>query len=274
MTVRKERSRSEPAPDFPALVERTTARYRRVGRFTQGYVRGKLRHDPVYRALLEQDLIRPEGTLLDLGCGRGIALALLASALDPHVRPSLFGVELRAKDAQAARTALGESAQILTGDIRTTDLPIARVVLLIDVLLYLPEIAQEAVLDHIVRSLAPGGLLLMREADRSAGWRFQLTRWAERSCALGRGDWAATYHYRSRTAWQEGLEQRGLQVTARAMSEGTPFSNVLFIAQRPEHDRRSSPPSIPTVTVNTVTTAMATGASSHWSHTRPERATV
>ncbi len=214
------------------MVERTTARYRAAGRFAHGFVRGKLRHDPVYRALLELDLTRSGGTVLDLGCGRGITLALLATAGTTTCMPYLFGIEQRPEDAQTARTALGASAEIVTGDILTTPLPGARVVLLIDVLLYLPAHAQERVMDRVVQVLEPGGLLILREADRGPSWRFRLTRWAERICAMTRGNWRAAYHYRSRAAWADALTRRGFQVLQNPMNQGTPFANVLFVGRR------------------------------------------
>jgi SAM-dependent methyltransferase len=232
MRERPERPRSDHGQDFLKLVERTTARYRAAGRFSQGFVRGKLRLDPVYRALLDLDLTGYGGTLLDLGCGRGITLALLASAGTATSLPRLYGLEQRPTHAQVARTALGASAEVVTGDIRTIPLPGAGVVLLIDVLLYLPESAQENLLDRIVDVLEPGGLLVMREADRGANWRFRLTQWAERVCAMTRGNWRASYHYRSRAAWADALTRRGFQVAQQPMNQGTPFANVLFIGRR------------------------------------------
>jgi hypothetical protein len=38
-------------------------------------------------------------------------------------------------------------------------------------------------------------------------------------------------HYRSARNWQSVLERLGFEVHAELMSQGTPFSNVLFIAR-------------------------------------------
>ncbi|HUL11850.1 MAG TPA: methyltransferase domain-containing protein [Methylococcaceae bacterium] len=225
---------------FCLLAEATAWRYRAAGRFVYGFVLGKLRHDPVYRTLLARTIVPPDGLILDLGCGRGILLALLATARtlgmmpggSGGTRPCLYGVELRAADADVARAALGGEAEILRGDVRTAALPPCQVAILLDVLLYLERVEQDAVLARVVTVLAPGGLLIVREADAGGGWRFIATRLAERLCALARGHWQQKYCYRSAAEWRDKLESLGFVVDTQPMSEGTPFANILFIARR------------------------------------------
>ena len=66
-----------PAEPLVAAVER---RFARSGSFAKYYARGKLRHDPVYFALLERGLVPDGARVLDLGCGQGLLLALLLEA--------------------------------------------------------------------------------------------------------------------------------------------------------------------------------------------------
>src|SRR5204862_6951275 len=72
--------RRERDPDWSALVEATALRYGHGSPFDWEFVRGKLRGDPVYRALLDRLAGFHGGRLVDLGCGRGIALALFHTA--------------------------------------------------------------------------------------------------------------------------------------------------------------------------------------------------
>jgi len=227
------------AKQFRFLAEATAWRFRSAGRFVHGFVLGKLRHDPVYRALLVRDILPADRLILDLGCGRGILLALLATARTLGMTPGgkratglhLCGVERRAADADAARTALGSETEILTGDVRTADLPPCRAVILLDVLLYLREEEQDALLVKIANCLETGGRLIVREADAGSGWRFTATWVAERCCALARGQWKQKYCYRSAAQWREKLESLGFVVEVQPMSEGTPFANVLFVGR-------------------------------------------
>jgi SAM-dependent methyltransferase len=222
---------------FADLIEPAARRYRPAGRFAEGFVRGKLRHDPVYAELLARPHWLPEaGLLLDLGCGRGILGSLLATAREMGrlARPELryAGVELRRADAAAARLALGADADIVTGDLCALPFPECQAVVLLDVLLYLGAAEQEAVLERAAAALGPSGVLLMREADAGAGRRFLATRAAERLCALARGQGRQRYHYRSAAEWRARLEALGFAVETAPMSEGTPFANVLFLARR------------------------------------------
>jgi SAM-dependent methyltransferase len=225
-------------PDPFALLSQVVAwRYRPAGRFAQGFVRGKLRHDPVYRYLFEAGLPQGDGAVLDLGCGRGIALAVLATAsvlgLSGEVRAAAsrrVGIERRETHAEAARAALDADAEILTGDVLTVAFPRARLILLIDVLLYLTAAEQDCLLERSAAALTPGGRLIVREADAAAGWRYRATMAAERSSAWRRGEWHQSYHYRRQEEWLRRLGELGLRVTSRPMSAGTPFANVLYLA--------------------------------------------
>jgi hypothetical protein len=90
------------------------------------------------------------------------------------------------------------------------------------------------VLQKAINALSPGGLLLLREADACAGVRFFITHWSERLTAAARDRSWRKLHYRGAGAWVSLLEELGLAVDAEPMSEGTPFSNILFIGRVPK----------------------------------------
>lgn len=233
------------APEIHGLIEEAAHRYLDSGMFDWEFARGKLRHDPVYLQILQHGLLPSEGRLLDLGCGRGILLALLLTARDrlerglyppgwapPPAGLELHGIETGARAAAAGRTALADKATIETADLRDADLPPARAILLLDVLHYLPAPDQEELIGRIAAALEPGGLLLIRDADAAGGWRFTATRIQERLCALGRRHWQQRFCYRSADEWRRLLESSGLAVDVRPMGMGTPYANVLLAARR------------------------------------------
>lgn len=235
-------------PEINSLIEETAFRYLETGLFNCEFVRGKLRHDPVYFHLLRRGALAErlsDRRLLDLGCGRGILFSLLLTAraqAERGVYPagwasppqlSLTGIEGSAKAADVAHRALGPQARIETADLTDrTALPAADIVLLLDVLHYLPAAAQEDLLARIAAALSPGGLLLIRDADADAGWRFTATRLQERLTALARRHWRQRFHYRGRREWSEILERLGFEVIDQPMGEGTPYANVLITARR------------------------------------------
>lgn len=225
--------------DFAAVVAHASARYRTSGRTAYHFARGKLQGDPVYRVVLEDRLLPEAGTVLDLGCGGGLMLAVLASAraLSGAAPTSasarrLVGVETRPRAAAIARRALGGEAGILTDDVRRHPLPRAHAILLFDVLHMMRAGDQDALLAALLSSLEPGGILLVREADAAAGWRFCVVRVANTLKAWLGGASAGEFHFRPLAEWRRWLEAAGLTVETRAMGMGTPFGNVLLVGRR------------------------------------------
>jgi SAM-dependent methyltransferase len=230
------RTRRDPAWD--RLTEATARRYLACSHFDWEFVRAKLRRDPLYRSVFARLESIASGSVVDLGCGRGIALALLATAEAARVPvgdpgPGMIGVEARTAAAATARTALGARARIEIADLSTYEPPPADAVLLLDVLHYLDDAVQRRLIALVARQLRPGGFVLVRETDAAAGARFHVSRSAERLAAMARGGWRQRFHYRPAAEWAALFESHGLRVSVHPMSRGTPFSNVLLEARTP-----------------------------------------
>ena len=137
------------------LIDAAASLYQPIGLFPFYFARGKLRHDPVFLAVLNSGLIKNGMTVLDLGCGQGLLFALLRAAESqyqsgswpdgwppPALGLDLHGIELRESEVAIARKVLGTSATIESLDLNHGDIPHADVVVLFDVLHYLDARAQ------------------------------------------------------------------------------------------------------------------------------------
>jgi hypothetical protein len=84
----------------------------------------------------------------------------------------------------------------------------------------------------MAEALDPGGVILVREADAAAGWRFQAVRAGNRLKALVFGNWRQRFHFRTAADWHRCFADAGFSVDVRGAGEGTPFANVLFVLTR------------------------------------------
>jgi SAM-dependent methyltransferase len=229
------------------LLDGASAPYRSAGRFAWHFARGKLGHDPVFRHLLASGLIAPQARVLDIGCGQGLLASLLracaavrASVDWPAAWPAapagvrVTGIELMPRDVQRARAALGEDGgtRFVCGDMRSEAFPESDTVVILDVLHYVTHAEQEAVLARVRDALVPGGRLLLRVGDAASRRGFAISQWVDRAVTRLRGHTVPPVYGRTLAEWTAQLRQLGLLVEARPMSAGTPFANVLLVAQR------------------------------------------
>ncbi len=226
-----------------SLLEIACAPYRRAGSFAYHFARGKLRSDPVYRAILAQGLLTDRARILDLGCGQGLLFAWLKAAQTLAARGdwpvgwpaaprpiSTLGIELMPRDVARASAGLDSPGAVVRGDIRTAEFAAADAIVLLDVLHYLEPADQREVLLRARAALRAGGVLLLRVADAGGGFRFRYTRFIDRFVLALRGHAIGRIHCRSLAEWRALLAECGFTSEAKPMSAGTPFANVLLIA--------------------------------------------
>ncbi len=226
------------------LVATAARRYRSAGPFAYHFARGKLGGDPVFAALLARRLVPDGARILDLGCGQGLLAAWLAAAVERHRAGEWYegwpapptgwsfrGIDLSRRAVARATAALGAGACVEVGDIRAVAYAPSDAVVLLDVLHYLDEPGQRAVLGRALAALAPAGVLLIRIGDGDGGLRFRVSNWVDRVVLLARGRGFAPLHCRRLRDWIGVLERLGCRTDAVPMSGATPFANVLLVAR-------------------------------------------
>lgn len=237
-----------------ALIRQASRPYWRAGLYANRFAAGKLGGDPVFAHLFRHGLLNAPAadnkgaTLLDLGCGQGLLAACCAAApsvmqagqwpadwAEPPTLANYRGIELIAKDAGRGQRALQGTAPwitIETGDLRHTAFGQADVVVVLDVLHYLPHTDHAPVLARIHQALPRGGRLVARIGDAEGGVKTALARLIDQTVWLGRARHRNALHYRSTGDWKMLVEHAGFRVDSFSPVPGERFANHLLVASR------------------------------------------
>ncbi len=239
---------------WAALLQSASQPYMATSRWAYHWARGKLRHDPVFRGMLSRGDLPVKGRIVDIGCGQGLMASLLQACADlqhvgawPAAWPvaasaqAYTGIELMPKDvarAEASLRGLALQPSFVCADMCTAAFPACDLVVILDVLHYVDHAAQEGVLQRVRDALAGSsagdsarsGRLLLRVGDSADRRGFAASQWVDRIVTWVRGHRVPPTFGRSLKDWIALLERLGFSVRAVPQSQGTPFANVLLIA--------------------------------------------
>jgi len=232
--------------EVDALIDATTRPYRVAGRYAYYFARNKLKYDPVFFSVLRMGCIPDRARVLDLGCGHAVLASLMLAAraqfesgcwpsgwAPPPSQLRLHGIERARGAAKRAQTTLGNRATIHAADLRDAPLPEADVIVMIDVLHYLETEAQISLLGRVAHSLRGGGLLILRVADISAGWRYHAGKAADRLGSLLTMLSLPRHHHRPIDEWLNVLASLGFETSVQRDAVDRSFANLLVSAALP-----------------------------------------
>jgi trans-aconitate methyltransferase len=208
-------------------VQFVNAMFSQSARSDREFVRWKFRLDRIFELLAAENL--GSGTVVDLGCGYGMALCFAAFG-DNQRR--LVGCDLDAHRIAVARQALASlKAEVTVADVRHFEIPPAGLILIMDVLQCLSAAEQSALLKRCCSALAPDGILIFRVHDRERGVRTAITMAFERLI------FACRHHdlrpeILSIADYRRVLENAGMQLEERRFKNRLPLAHVLIVARK------------------------------------------
>ncbi len=223
---------AEATPSTREIAHRIADRFPRSPAL-RGYVRGKIRIDPVYEAVAQLVLADPT-PILDLGCGLGLLSYYLR---ERGFDQPIHGIDTAVRKIGHAQRAIGTTPG-LTFAIADAAVPppVAPTTLALDILHYFDAERQIELLRHLANSIPPGGSVIIRNAPRDrSSWRYWLTFLEEIWVRVSRWIIAKDpINFPSIDEIVAPFEAAGCTVTVKPLWGKTPFNSHLFIFTKPE----------------------------------------
>ena len=146
------------------------------GPVLEWYTRIKLSLEHDYE-IINKNIPR-EAQIVDIGCGYGMISYMLSFTSENR---NILGLDYDNDKIRLASNCISKNERIsfVAADAVTYDYPAADVFLLSDVLHYIPEEKQEELLTNCINHLNPGGIIMIRDADKDLKKRHLGTRYTE-----------------------------------------------------------------------------------------------
>lgn len=197
------------------------------------FVRGRLASAP----LREVARRAPNGRVVDIGCGHGLVVALLAEGRPER---SVVGLDPDPRKIDWARASVGRLPNVRL-EVGTVEALAARepesfdAAVVCDVLYLLPRAQWRSFLGACRALLKPGGALLLKEAEADRSWRYYKCLAQERLMVqvLRRTRSSGALGFVPRAEMQLELAHAGFELDeVVGMAKGYTTPHVIFAARR------------------------------------------
>lgn len=203
------------------------------GPVLEWYIRLKIRMENDYRLFHEK--LPKRGHITDLGCGYGFMDFMLMFTSEGR---TITGVDYDEEKILVAANcaAKNERLQFIAADVMDVELDESDAFVISDVLHYMPESDQEKLIRRCAGRLRPGGMLMIRDADREMTQGHRRTRLSEFfSTRIGFNRTPTEdkrLYFNSGKKIRAILEDLGMQV--EVIKEARRTSNIIFVARMKE----------------------------------------
>lgn len=209
---------------------RLTKNYIYKGPVLEWYMRIKVLMEDKYR--LFESLLPKKGTITDIGCGYGFLPYMLAFMSEDRI---VIGTDYDEEKIAVADNCFSKTPNLrfFAADATEIELPASDAFILSDILHYLPMAQQEKLMEKCIRSLNPGGMLLIRDADSSKTRRHWGTRYTEFfSTNTGFNKTKNKLEFVSSTFITDIAKKHGLEI--RQIDNTKLTSNIIYVIRK--HD--------------------------------------
>jgi 2-polyprenyl-3-methyl-5-hydroxy-6-metoxy-1,4-benzoquinol methylase len=181
---------------------------------------------------------RAEGTaLLDVGCGHGVLVALLAVG---HPGRRVVGIDPDTRKIEWARQSVGRSPNVEVRACTVETIAAERpgsfdTVLVVDVLYLLESLAWQPFLRAAHELLRPGGRLVLKEAEDDGSWRVRKALLQEQVMVrlLRRTHSSGAVSFAPRPVLVAALREAGFEVEETvSLARGYSTPHLLLVARR------------------------------------------
>ncbi len=166
------------------------------------------------------------GDIYDIGCGVGLLsnMAALNSG-----RRNIVGIDVSGEKIGIANRSIGgrKNIRFEKGDVLNFDFDKADAVVACDLFHHIPFREQGLLLDRILRSLKPGGLLIVQEIDKTPILKYLFALGVDK--ILNR---MARVYYRDCYNMEGFFAERGLKVEVKKIDNGYPIAAMLFKCEK------------------------------------------